>query len=384
MPQPSITTSGSGYQVMGQGPAYSSIDAAWQAYQNSLNSGGAAPSAPSTPAVDPYKTYQDNITGIRTGLESQYGYKAAADARAAAQKSLTDFQFQDLSKVFKDEADRLGLTEISNSIASLSKERQKQQRTLEDLPDTILGISRDVGISEGQLNRQTAVESRPIIRNISDLLSSVSILGDQYNRGMQQAQYSTGLAGQQDQNNYSKLTQGYGFANDAYNDISNTINSLFPQLASGVITPAQQAAAAEQKRQAELDEAYRRDSLLQDESQFSRSLAQDADQFNRTPRGGGPGGGGDPAGPADFYTDAAEFSRQLAAGDISRSNAWWAMKKAYPSKTDQEIDDALGFEQANTSSAPRKSAYSSFLDSTRASAPLKKYISKSFLSGLFR
>lgn len=342
-----LTQTGQGYQVNGSGQYYSNYNDALAAY-NSAGSSNSGPSAPitATTPVDPYKAYQDSLLGVRSTLDTKYGFKQAQDARAAAQKGLTDFQFQDLSKVFKDEADRLGLTEISNSIASLSKERQKQQRTLEDLPDTILGISRDVGISEAQLNRQTAVESRPIIRNISDLLSSVSILGDQYNRGMQQAQYSTDLAGRQDQANFSKLGQAYGFANDNYNDVNNTINQLFGPLAAGITTPAQQAAAAEAKRQAELDEKYRRDSLLQDESQFSRSLAQDADQFNRTPRGGGP------SGPSYGETVQAALAKFDMTDAQQQKDAFNFVRATAPaSVTDAQIRSALGIDTISAGSS---------------------------------
>lgn len=291
-----------------------------------------------TPSQNYFQQYQQQQDDLRKRYSSEVGLDKYGQARNAARDAYSGFQQRDLMQVFKEMSDSLGLADISSQIASLQGTANKQKRVLEDLPDTIREGAEDVGISQGQLDLRSSIESRPLIRNIADLLNSVSVLSDQHQRGLQQAQFSTQLAGQQDQSRLSQLGAAYGMAQDDFNSAEGMFNNLFSAGLQGLVTPGQRMDMDFRAKSAAEDAAFREKSLLQDESQFARNLAFQQAEAAR-PRGGGGGGG---AAPGSFYEEAAVISEKLNANQISWGNAWNYLKAKYPNMTNQQIDEALG------------------------------------------
>jgi hypothetical protein len=311
----------------------------------------------SSSALTPSQIYERNVEQARKSASQKAGLDQYGAARNKARDAYSGYQLKDLTSVFEEAAKKLGLTEISSQIASFQGMANKQKRVLEDLPDTIREGAEDVGISQGQLDLRSAVESRPLIRNISDLLSSVSVLSDQYARGMDQARFSTQLTGQQDQAQLSKLGTAYNMANDDYGVANDMFGTLFSSMRDGITTPQQQAALDAQAKAAADEAEYRKSALAQDESQFSRTLSEQQRQFNNPRRTGGPGGG-DKSGPGAFYEEADVLYGRLQKGETTWGNAWNYLKAKYPSMTNAQIDDALGKAAATTpaASAPRQSS----------------------------
>lgn len=248
----------------------------------SVANGGVSAPAPTQSYASNYNPttantqYQQDITGIYDQLAKSLGIPQLNQKLTAAGDKYGGFQYRDLAEVFKQYADEQGLSGLSKQIADLMAQSQGYQRTLEDLPETILAGTQDIGLSQAQLDRRTAQESRPIIRNISDLLNSVSVLGGQYERGLGQAQYLTGLAGQSDTNQLNQLATQYGIAQGAYGNAINQLGSLFPTLAGGVTTPYQQQQMA-----------YQQQSLAQNQAQFDAEMAQRQYEYNNPRRSGG-------------------------------------------------------------------------------------------------
>jgi len=172
-----------------------------------------------------------------------------------------------------------GATGLSEDIAGLRTQQNTQQRTLEDLPESILEGAQDVGLSQGQLNRQVGQESRPIIRNISDLLNSVSILQEQRQGLVQGAERTAQFGLQQNQQQQ-----------DIFGRELRAATSQRDQLFQGLFGQAQ----TEQSQQFQSQQAQTLATAR--ESEFSRDLAQNQSQFdtsqaNRSRGGGGTGDG---------------------------------------------------------------------------------------------
>jgi hypothetical protein len=177
-----------------------------------------------------------------------------------AQKGVEALSAPDLASVFREEAERLGLKGLSEDIAKLTTERQAQQRVLEDLPETLRESVAGAGesITTRQLGLQAAERGRPIVRNISDLLSSISVLGGQYERGLGQAQFATGLAGEQFGLERQQALDVLGGAESRLGAAQGLFGSLFPSMVGaqeGALGREFQAGQAKLGREFEASEA---------------------------------------------------------------------------------------------------------------------------------
>lgn len=230
------------------------------------------------PVITPTVTTADRLKSTH---ESMWGETADERAtRNTARSAIQNYQFQDLASVYDELLNSSGLKGLSSQISSLMGEAGRLQGIYRDVPDTILRGARDEGIIKKQLELQTANAREPLYRSISDLLSSVSVLSDEYQRGQQGIQFQLGLKQQQEQQQYQGLLGAYNFAQEDLSSEEGRVNSLVSSIADQIRQEEQNRYSAEQ-------------SLLsrqQDESQFARSLAQDESQFARQlakPSGGG-------------------------------------------------------------------------------------------------
>lgn len=272
MATPLITQTGYGYQLGGQGQYYTNYAdalAALNASQQGTTSGSL--NAGTGSALTPSQQYALDVENARKAALDQAGLSGAQTTRDTAATNYQNFQWHDLAQVMKEASDRLGLTGISKQIGDLTSQAYKQQNVLDELPDTILSGAKDVGIAQNQLDLRSAVESRPIVKNIRDLLQSVSVLGGVYDRGFQQVQTEAQLTGQQDQNKFSQLGTAYNIANDSYNSAEGLFGTLFSNLTAGLTTPQQRES---------LD--LQRQNLTQDAAQSAATLAEQRRQFDQT------------------------------------------------------------------------------------------------------
>ena len=233
--------------------------------------------------------YRQRATGYQNQMQN-FSWNQSNHAQQqmqSAMSNLQNFQFKDLAAIFKKQADALGLTQISADIASLMSQKNVQQRTLEDLPDTIKDAITGIGesITTAQLDRRAAQESRPIIRNISDLLNSISVLGTQYEQGLNQAKYSTELAGTQQQQQYNQLGDIFGMAQSQYSAALQGEQAKYGQLADLFSGATQQYGTAANQISNLFstlsNQQYQQQNLAQEQSQFQQSQAQQESQFAR-------------------------------------------------------------------------------------------------------
>lgn len=218
--------------------------------------------------LTPSQSYSAQLTGAYNQAYSDSRLGIESSARDGVQRSLDTLVAPDIAAVWRAEAERLGLTGISEQIAKMTAQSNKLTNTYEDLPDTIRDSTRDVGLSGALLDRRVAGEGAVITRSIKDLLQSVSVLGGQYDRGIQQADRVTSFANENYQNQRIALVDRVNAANQRVGQAQGLFDSIFGSLREGIITPAQQR---------QLD--FEKQRIDQDESQFARTLAEQQRQF---------------------------------------------------------------------------------------------------------
>lgn len=307
------------------------VDENYLGLQDLLNQGYSRPTQKSTTGVS-----NTPVNSLISELQNTSGYNTANASLATANTNLSNFKFQDLAEVYRKELERLGLPQVAENIAKLQTEYNKEQRVLEDIPDTILGNAKDVGINKATLDLRSSTESRPIIRNISDLLNSISVLNTQYKQGQESAQYATGLEQQTEANQYGRLSDILKSAQQDVANSSSLFGSLFPTLVSRLDPEAS-------------SQAYRTA-----ESEIALRNAQIQDILNPKKTGSGSS-----VKAYEMYDEASNLKTKLDAGTISWGNAWNYLKNKYPSFSNAEIDNALGKSPAVESTTKSKTVNNS-------------------------
>lgn len=161
-------------------PAGSSASSA--AALNSTDAGVSLAAALSGPdaatTLANYKTYLTTALGV------------ASSTLSTDQSAVTSFLSteEDPDQILQDAMDSAGVTSGNSMLAELSQEITDQTTTLENLPDAIKNTLADVGVSQDQLTRLTAAETKGPTQALSDLMTKYNATQTEINTATSYAQ----------------------------------------------------------------------------------------------------------------------------------------------------------------------------------------------------